>query len=345
MEKEMEDSQMFQIGKLEYTANNVPALTQVSLKSMQIDGKTLIIFGGNDTDSLTRARQYAQTANLWLQDTHNNEKIDIYSVAYTGFRPLESESGNYFVTAHDYSDFADTFFTPLFIKDGQRIDLQNAKDNMAKVAVFTHSSGAFVLDQALASTKISLLNAGYSEEEINQIFNQLVTISHAPYTFSNQPIKAEYICPFFDSLSSFSKGLDFITQEGNYHTSVQHFSPKIFTTHYLQNLSKGYGYKPYWHRYPAICIANENTIIIAPNKLRQSKYIPEDHSMAGIIQYPAGYPIVNKTPIGEATTEIIMHTLDAAFSKTRSDFEIDDIFEFAKNKYDKNFSLENNAGE
>lgn len=342
----MENNKMFQVGKLIYTTREDMSAEFAPVKedAVKLTRPTLLIFGGNDTDTMQRASDYAKTARYWLPACDDsNQPIDIYSVAYTAFRPLKNDCGLYFPTTHDYQDFADTFFLPNLTHNGQRISLEEAKANMSKIAIFAHSAGGFVAENTLNSTRQSLLDIGYSADEITDIFSQIVLVAHSPYSFVTEPIQAVYICPFYDSLGSFAKAMEYITsQEDKYHTSVQHFKPMTFASHYLSNMAKG-SFNPYWLDYPAVCVGNKNTIMIAPNKLRRFGNIPEDHGLSGIIHYPKKYNMPDQSAIGRATSEIIEYTYGQAFDGTRKNI-VKSVFLLAKEKYN-DLAISNTKGE
>lgn len=72
---------------------------------------------------------------------------------------------------------AQEYFLPLISKDGQRIDIKQAKKNMRNITIMTYCDGTFAyLD--LENKLINMMQElGYSETEIKTILNELALVS------------------------------------------------------------------------------------------------------------------------------------------------------------------------
>ncbi len=170
--------------------------------TMDLSRPSILVLGGEITNSSALAYNYAKHIISVLCSSGIESGIDIYVAYYklngrngcldrinlfkqdgytipTAFDiPNDELSLQYPEYLHQIYEFA--FEPRLFHENGLRRSQKNTINNFRNMMVFTHCRGAYVIN--MMSKRITTdTNGYYSEQEINNIKKQLLTINHAPF--------------------------------------------------------------------------------------------------------------------------------------------------------------------
>lgn len=159
----------------------------VDSKNLTFDKPTVFCISGNGTNSEYEANALGSQAERYLDllfkaEIKNSKtsvietiqplnKCDIYSVIYNGDKSIDKSLLEQIVKA---------MFALLVDKNGNRLELEQAKKNMSRLSFFTFCAGNVQLTNILFKLARQLYQVGYNDNEILLIFNASLEVSYAP---------------------------------------------------------------------------------------------------------------------------------------------------------------------
>lgn len=329
----MEENKSFLVGRITGKRKFRDEFQLIDKNQFDASMKTLLILPGNPTSDVHSAERYARCASLWLDGVKDVDGVQVCSMIYSNGRPL-FEDGAYNFN-YNYEEVVDTFFMPYFVKDGKRLPESKAIANIKNLVVFTHSAGAVVMNECMAMLENKLKDAGYSADEVSNIYSNIVMIAYSPYAVVYSPIKRVYISPVYDTMGGFIKTMQVFPKDGTTFSRIK-FKVKRFNEVYDRSVEFAIkGLQDLVRKYGAICMTDsERNLNIMPDLLfdRGGNY-PEDHGIAGVINYPLKSP--EKTKVGEVTTTIMCDIVQKAFERQENNFDIGDLYNMCAKKYAK----------
>ena len=329
----MSEDKTFEFGKITGERNFSDEFQMLEKEQFDSSKKTLLIFPGNPTSDVSVAERYARCAALWLDGLKDKKDVQVCSMIYSNGRPL-MENG-VFNFDFNYDEVVNTFFMPYFVKNGERVSEKEAIDNIKKLVVFTHSAGAVVMNECMALLENKLKQLGYSADEVANIYSNFVMIAHSPYSVVYSPIKAVYVSPVYDSLGSFAKTISFF-ENTKTTFSRQRLNIRRFVDVYDRNIEGAIaGLQGLVRKFGAICMTDEKkTLNILPDVLfERNGFPPEDHGIAGIINYPLKSS--EQTRAGAAVTKILCEATSSALERSEREFDIFDLYCLCSKEFEK----------
>lgn len=150
-----------------------------------INKPTFINLGGNGTicDSQANGRCSRVERMMGLKakakdvsSTYND--VNIISFVYG--RDKESDKVGKF-TAQEICFYVYTLFLPLFTnEEGERLSLEEACKNFSKIVFYSHCYGSVALNEMLSQLNKSLIELGYSKDEVLTIYSHSIHITYSP---------------------------------------------------------------------------------------------------------------------------------------------------------------------
>ena len=169
-----------EIGKRNLNAENHWEL--LDLDNLKFEKPTVLCFSGNATLTNEDANGLAKMVENYLglmftpkQDYHLFDHIDILGVKYAR---LSKNIGCLDESAVE--QIANAIFSLLVDGRGQRLNLQQAKQNMSRITFFTFCAGNQELVKVIGTLNQKLADVGYEADEIYAINRASLEVSYAP---------------------------------------------------------------------------------------------------------------------------------------------------------------------
>ena len=158
---------------------------QLNTGTYRIDKPTVFCLSGNGTTSLRDANGFCKHAEGYLSllnkrdGTPITDRVDIVGFKYAK-KKEDFESGG--LTGDFIEDFVEKCMLPLFMDEsGERLPLEQARQNMSRVSFFTYCAGAQELSHIMRKLNYELSALGYKKFERDLIGNSTINVSFAPY--------------------------------------------------------------------------------------------------------------------------------------------------------------------
>ncbi len=169
-----------EIGKRNLNAENHWEL--LDLDNLKFEKPTVLCFSGNATLTNEDANGLAKMVENYLglmftpkQDYHLFDHVDILGVKYAR---LSKNIGCLDESAVE--QIANGIFSLLVDGRGQRLNLQQAKQNMSRITFFTFCAGNQELVKVIGTLNQKLADVGYEADEIYAINRASLEVSYAP---------------------------------------------------------------------------------------------------------------------------------------------------------------------
>ncbi|MBQ8468283.1 MAG: hypothetical protein IJ542_00835 [Clostridia bacterium] len=331
----MAEKQYVKLGKLQYIYDNPDDLVASSFGDVELNKKTVLILGGNITNSIGHAGRYAKYVERWLNNKNNVHDIDIYAAYYDCESPLQN---NYLPNpAYNYAEMAQTLIDQWFKSGGKLLTKQEIIKKLDNLTIFCHSAGVMVLNNTLYNIKSLLAQNNFSNADIKSIFSHIYSISYAPFDIVDQKTKAVYICPAYDSLGSSIKLMRYLYGKGELKTT-DNFSFTRFRKFLGDSPIKAHEYCIKQLKKDAICVSDfSNNIIVIPDLLFDAEdHIYEDHGLAGVMPYNEINP--NQTSTGKITSTVIAKLLQNGVYSPSARRNINALFDEITELYKQNYT-------
>lgn len=132
---------------------------------------TILILGGDGVETEEEANGYAKAVGNFCAPFLPD--VDIISVCY-------NKEGLYgYNYSRNIKNLEKRIFLPLVSRDGKRLSLEEACKNVRQLTIFGHCRGTNIFKNILEELNKDMLELGYSQAEINKVFNQLFLIAYA----------------------------------------------------------------------------------------------------------------------------------------------------------------------
>jgi len=169
-----------EIGKRNLNAENHWEL--LDLDNLKFEKPTVLCFSGNATLTNEDANGLAKMVENYLglmftpkQDYHLFDHIDILGVKYA---QISKDTGHLNESAVE--QIANGIFSLLVDGRGQRLNLEQAKQNMSRITFFTFCAGSRELVKVIGTLNQKLADVGYEADEIYAINRASLEVSYAP---------------------------------------------------------------------------------------------------------------------------------------------------------------------
>ena len=162
---------------------------EIDTGTLKITKPTVLCFGGNRSFDNRDANAFCRRAEMLLNFNNNfsaddRKDIDLIGVSYGHFddfinkkEPIETSC----LTNSEIEDFSNTIFKPLYIDElGNKLSVKDAMKNFNLITTFTHSYGSIAINQIINKTYKDMIERGYTYEDTQEIFSQIVSVSYAP---------------------------------------------------------------------------------------------------------------------------------------------------------------------
>lgn len=152
-----------------------------------MDGVNVMVLGGNMTFTEEQAESQGVIVENFLKllyekiDNKSGKPIreDIHILPFVYGRLSENGTGVF--TKDSIIAIANKLLLKKCVdSDGNRLEIDKACKGMSETVFFTYCHGALELDKILFTLKNALLEKGYSQEEVKQIFRSTGQVSFAP---------------------------------------------------------------------------------------------------------------------------------------------------------------------
>ncbi len=157
---------------------------ELSVDTYRVDRPTVFCLSGNGTTTLRDANGFCKHAESYLNlmkgsdGTPITDRVDIVGFKYAK-KQQENESGG--LTGDFIESFVEEVLLPLFVdENGERLPLDQARQNMARITFFTYCAGAQELSSIMRRLNYSLSALGYRKFERDLIGNSSMNVSFAP---------------------------------------------------------------------------------------------------------------------------------------------------------------------
>ena len=157
---------------------------ELSTSSYRIMRPTVFCLSGNGTTTLRDANGFCKHAESYLNlmkgsdGTPITDRVDIVGFKYAK-KKQESETGG--LTAEFIESLVEETLLPLFMDDnGDRLSLDQARQNMSQITFFTYCAGAQELSSIMRRLNYELSALGYRKFERDLIGNSSMNVSFAP---------------------------------------------------------------------------------------------------------------------------------------------------------------------
>ena len=314
----------FAVLRSKMNSKNEILMDKVDTSSIDLKEKSIVVLCGNNSRSMRKAEFYAYLLRNWLKNSEQNIKTTTYSVYYPNEQPLFNEDSQFDL---NYKDLAKDIFQQTIYKDGKVKSIEEIKKDLRNVTFFGHSAGGYVMNKLVCCFGEMLKDAGFNKSDIRKIYDSVVFVAYAPYVLVQDPIKAVYVTPIYDSIGSVRhaykkiiKSKDSISVSSRINIFGEN---KIDTKVYASFINK---YKEIMDRKHTLYYASKKALIATPNLL----YLDgnnEDHNFAGVINYSRNNPY--QTKAGKLTAKFLSQTLDYCLSTKREEFDINDLYKQA----------------
>ena len=187
-----EDVSVSRIGKRSLTAKN--HWEDLSFKKKyKIEKPTVFCFSGSGDVSKMSANGFCKLVENMLTLSFGNpknveEEVDIIGIAY-GVTDRQSLIGNMEdlignMEEHELRYFIHNYMLPIVLNEDKtdRLPLETACKNMAKVSFFGFCHGCEEIQTILSKMKKILPKYGYEKDEIEKILGSTFSVSYAPET-------------------------------------------------------------------------------------------------------------------------------------------------------------------
>lgn len=311
----------FAVLKSTINPRNEIMMEKVNTSSINIKEKSIVILCGNDSRSMRRAEFYAYLCRNWLKDSAQNKKTTTYSIYYPNEQPLFNEDPNFEL---DYMGLAKDIFQRVIYKDNMIKSVEEVKKDLRNVTFFGHSAGGYVMNKLMHCFGEMLKNAGFEKQDIRKIYDNIVFLAYAPYAFVEDPIKAVYVTPIYDSIGSVKLAYRKILKSKDplsISSRVNVFGENKIETKEPANFIKQYN--EIIHKKNTVYYAGRKFLIATPNLLYYDGQ-KEDHNFAGVINYSRNNP--HQTLAGRLTAKFIVNALDYSLSTKREEFDIKELY-------------------
>lgn len=277
------------MGEMVFDGENSKFRT-VDPSKYSMDGVNVIVLGGNMTLSEEHAEAEGVIVENFLKllydkmSSPNGEDLrkDIHILPFVYGTLSEGDTGMF------TKDTIDAIVNKLLLqkcvdKNGNRLTLDEACKGMSELVFFTYCHGAIELDKMLYTLKKTLLEKGYSYDEVKQIFRSTGQVSFAPQRGSGAQIPSITFNTKFDPTTNnyrnellknegmFKKyeGIEFrYFPEGKFWSNVdQYFGENIAV--YSNKFLNAFDDENYEHLI-SFLKRDENWQVIARNHLGQS---------------------------------------------------------------------------
>lgn len=295
------------------------------IRSLKIDGKTVIVLCGNNTNNDAKAHAYINNIFRWSDTRDTIKDLTTYAIYYPNPQPLNDYlKPNY---SFDYEELAKVIFSQVLRKDGNKVPAEEISKTLGNITFFGHSVGGFVMNELMHYLGKMLENEGYLAEEISKIYSNIVFIGYSPFKLVEAPIKNIYIAPIYDSAGSTKLVFDNIIKNNEFVASKQDFDMTSLVG--LENELYSEFFKVYSAQNAneeTVYFSLKDTLISTPNLLYFDG-IKEDHNLAGVRVYNSKRS--PKTFAGEITTQFLKDTFEFSLNSNRSEFSTNKLFEYS----------------
>lgn len=151
--------------------------------SYKITKPTVICLGGNATINSFEANGFCKQAENMLSLIKRSPSDAISDrVDFVGFGYATEKQGDNIgqLSLGFVENFVENVLMPLFLNNGARVSLDEAKRNMAKISFFTYCQGQREANKIMDSLDVALKNMGYEDYEIEEINSACINVAFAP---------------------------------------------------------------------------------------------------------------------------------------------------------------------
>ena len=299
---------------------------EVDASSLTIDDKkkTAIIFCGNHTKDLNSGYAYASNFLHWIRDYSDIENVVAYSIFYKrqplfyNFQPDPSI---------DYGSLSKAIFEQVL--DGKETAEQVAK-SLGNITFFGHSAGGLVMDRITKHFNNMMMDRGFSDNDIANIYRSMVFIGYSPFALVEPPIKKVYIAPMYDTIGSAKlvytdvlKKKEMACSNSKLHIKELYKGKPLSYLTFIERYKKAVG------NADATYFADDYHLVATPNLLFDDG-VKEDHNFAGVIDYSIPHP--RKTRAGNITTQFMKNVLKYSVSTPRENFSTEQLYNEIKSQ-------------
>lgn len=137
----------------------------------------VLCLDGNGNTNLKITNGFAKS----LENTVGiQNEVDVLSVSYRLEGNGNATTGTLY--KEDIEALVNFLFLPLISKDGKRLTVKKAKQNIKKITIFSYCYGVVILNKINKVLQERMLELGYAEDKIKQILKCLTNICYAPFT-------------------------------------------------------------------------------------------------------------------------------------------------------------------
>ena len=162
---------------------------EIDLNFLKITKPTVLCFGGNRSFDNKDANAFCRSAERLLNfsnvfSVEDRKDIDIIGVSYGHFKKFIDnnelvETSN--LTDEEIESFANAIFKPLYTDNlGNKLSVETAMQNFNLITTFSHSYGSIAINHLINKTYKDMIEKGYTYEDTQKIFSQIVSVSYAP---------------------------------------------------------------------------------------------------------------------------------------------------------------------
>lgn len=158
----------------------------LNFSNLRFSKPTVLCLSGNGTtrnqDANSLAKQVEKYLDLMFEPKQNYytlNNVDIMSVKYARIEGL-GEIVNGELSKQAVEQIAHAIFLLLVDANHQRIQIEQAKQNMSRITFFTFCAGNKELQKIINCLNEKLLSVGYREDEVYAINRATLEVSYAP---------------------------------------------------------------------------------------------------------------------------------------------------------------------
>ncbi len=314
--------------------NNLNNQWQVlDLDNFKINKPTVLVLGGNGTDSNMLANGYCKIVSSLLGNFIND--VNILGINYNNIDEYEDLKENADIISKK-------IFVPLVSKNNKKIDIKTACKNVRNITILAHCLGDTRANYIIENFKDDLHGLNYDNNEINLILEQIFLISYGINTYAgynNRSIKClNVISPndtmWYDSNKPWVKVFE----------NLDKVKMSIYDKNYIKYLLRIYNDDKWDHIDKPITIftmqsskcfilQQNNIILIAPTALNKDENT-DDHNIK-ILKRNSDWSINNEaSSAGDTVSKLVACALCNSVANSMLNMQSDKFipFNFQDNK-------------
>lgn len=181
------------------------------IENPELKQPCVLVIGGDGVISERALNGYMGDIYRLLEEHHLEDKVNVYGVVYDfGDYMNVNYSRTHLMEAHHHDvhvdkELSEETINPKYIKDvyrnflaprladkdGKRLNMQQAAENIRKIQIVAHCHGAYTALKLEEKMQEEMQKLGYAQDESDYIQKQLLVVAQSPY------------CPLGDSKSTF----------------------------------------------------------------------------------------------------------------------------------------------